>query len=78
MSFFKAKALSILSLFLLLMVLLAGCASVGITHERTMSLTSVCGLSKVAVCDRLAGGDERCYCAPDRVLDELFEREDDW
>ncbi len=71
---FKAKALSILSLFLLL----AGCTSGGIPHERTMSLAGVCGLGKVALCDLLAGGDERCYCVPDRVLDELFEREDDW
>ncbi len=78
MSSFKAKALSILSLFLLLMVLLAGCANVVIPHERTMSLTGVGGLGKVALCDQLAGGDERCYCAPDRVLNELFEREDDW
>ena len=75
---FKEKALSILSLLLLLMVLLAGCTSVGIPHEKTTNLTSVCGLRKVAVCDRLAGGDERCYCAPDRVLDHLFDREDDW
>ena len=78
MSSFKAKALSILSLFLLLMVLLAGCANVVIPHERTMSLAGVCGLSKVPVCNQLAGGDERCYCVPGRVLDELFEREDDW
>ena len=78
MSSFKAKALSILSLFLLLMVLLAGCANVVIPHERTMSLAGVCGFGKVALCDQLAGGDERCYCAPDRVLDKLFEREDDW
>ncbi len=78
MSSFKAKALSILSLFLLLMVLLAGCASGGIPRERTMSLAGVCGSGKVAVCDLLAGGDERCYCVPDRVLDRLFDREDDW
>ncbi len=78
MSSFKAKTLSILSLFLLLMVLLAGCASGGIPHERTMSLAGVCGISKVALCDKLAGGDERCYCVPDRVLDDLFDREDDW
>jgi hypothetical protein len=78
MSSFKAKALSILSLFLLPMVLLAGCASVEILHEKTTNLTSICGLRKVAICDQLAGGDERCYCAPDRALDDLFEREDDW
>ena len=75
---FKEKALSILSLLLLLMVLLAGCASGGILHARTMSLAGVCGSGKVAVCDQLIGGDERCYCVTDRVLDGLFEREDDW
>ena len=78
MSSFKARALSILSLFLLLMVLLSGCASGGIPRERTMSLAGVCGSGKVALCDLLAGGDERCYCVTDRVLDGLFEREDDW
>jgi hypothetical protein len=78
MSSFKAKSLHILSLFLLLIVLLAGCTSVGIRHEKTTNLTGVCGLRKVAVCDQLAGGDERCYCAPDRVLDHLFDRDDDW
>jgi hypothetical protein len=75
---FRAQALNILSLFLLLMVLLAGCASGGIPREKTASLAGACGLNKVAICDRLAGGDERCYCVPDRVLDHLFDREDDW
>lgn len=70
-------------LTIILALILAGCAT-GNTRPPSAEhgMAGMCGPDRQVICEQgtgRSGRDEKCFCAPRKAIDELFEDpEDQW